>query len=129
MCTQGFNMESEEGYFLSLVLSNGLKCCDGSFCWKYLHPLLTATEHSGVCEFQGFFGSCTFLPFVLQTAEVPLIDGKRLKSLLWSQVTLENRGKKRIQILLNRILQIFQSRKHLIVLLTSVEIEHKVNYG
>lgn len=68
-----------------------------SFCWKYLHPFFTATEHSSVCEFQGFFGSGTFLPFILQTAEVTLIDGKRLKSLLWSQVTLENR-KKRIQM-------------------------------
>lgn len=69
-------------------LIDNLKCFYVNVCWHYLHPLFTATEQASVSEFQGFFGSGTLLPFILQTAEVALIDGQRLKSLLWTQVTL-----------------------------------------
>ncbi len=56
--------------------------------WHYLHPLFTAAEQASVCELQSFFGTGTFLSFILQTAKVALIDRERLKSLLWTQVTL-----------------------------------------
>lgn len=71
-----------------MLLTNTFKMLRRQLVLDYLHPLFTATEHPSVCEFQSFFGSGTFLPFILQTAEVAFIDGKRLKSLLWSQVTL-----------------------------------------
>lgn len=57
-------------------------------CWHYLHPLFTAAEQASVCELQSLFGASTFLPFNLQTAKVALVDRQRLKSLLWTQVTL-----------------------------------------
>ncbi len=65
-----------------------LKCFYVNVCWHYLHPLLTAAEQAGVGELQGFFGAGTFFPFILQTTKVALIDRQRLKSLLWTQVTL-----------------------------------------
>lgn len=57
-------------------------------CMNYLHPLFTAAEEASISELQGLFGTGALLPFNLQTAKVAFIYGQRLKSLLWTQVTL-----------------------------------------
>lgn len=54
----------------------------------YLHPLFTATKQTSIRELQGLFSTGTLLSFNLQTAKVAFVDGQRLKSLLWTQVTL-----------------------------------------
>lgn len=58
----------------------------------YLHSLLTATEQTSISELQGLFSTGTLLPFNLQTAKVAFIDGQRLKSLFWTQVTLREQS-------------------------------------
>lgn len=67
---------------------------DANVLCKYLHPLFAAAEQPTISELQGFLGTSALLPFILQTAKVALINGERLKGLLWTQVSLLEQNRK-----------------------------------
>lgn len=55
----------------------------------YLDTFFTATEQSCICQFQSLLGLCTLLTIIFQSPEFSFINGKSLKSLLWTQVALK----------------------------------------
>lgn len=55
----------------------------------YLDTLFTATEQPSVCKLQSFLGLGTLLTVILQPAEFSFVNGKSLKSLFWTQISLK----------------------------------------
>lgn len=55
----------------------------------YLDTLFAATEESCICQFQRFLGLCTLLTIIFQPTKLSFVNGKSLKSLFWTQVSLK----------------------------------------